>query len=275
MAFLQVKNATIAVLSYILGTDSNGKTRRMAVIDSEADVDDFFRAENGGGTRGVPAALAAEGMDKTNTENPLVPSSIAGLLGKGSDIASAATITLVSDGNYSHVTGTVAITDIDYAVGGRPFWVCFDDALTLTHNGTTLILPGGQNILTAASDTALIVLESGDNVRVLQYNRNSLAYTAVSPSAGNVAINGAAVRPNISVAGSSALDFNSLTNLVTGMDYYVEVSMTGGPYAITATGADRTFNFGSGVSVPSGKGAQLLIKDNGTQKTVTFCGYRD
>lgn len=192
MAFLQIKNATIAtVLAYILGTDSDGKTRRMAVIDSEADVDDFFRAENGGGSRGVPAALAAEGMDKTNVENPLVPSSIAGLLGKGSDIASAGTITIPDDGNYFHITGTTSITDIDYTTGGRIVILVFDDALTFTHNSTTLILPTGANITTVAGDAAIVVLESGDNVRVPFYMKkngqalassSSIPFTAASAS---------------------------------------------------------------------------------------------
>jgi hypothetical protein len=45
----------------------------------------------------------------------------------------------------------------------------FEGALTLTHNATSLILPGGANITTAAGDTALIVSEGAGNWRCVNY----------------------------------------------------------------------------------------------------------
>jgi hypothetical protein len=97
---------------------------------------------------------------------------LATAFGKGADVASAGTITLGSQAYY-HITGTTTITDIDFtdAVDGRMVTLIFDGALTLTHNATTLKLPGGANITTAAGDRALFVEDSGDNVTCLYYQR--------------------------------------------------------------------------------------------------------
>lgn len=91
---------------------------------------------------------------------------------KGSDVASAATITLGNSGYY-HITGTTTITDIDFNVprDGRWTILVFDDALQLTHNATTLVLPTGANITTAAGDSCCVVQDSGDNVKVVWYMR--------------------------------------------------------------------------------------------------------
>lgn len=89
---------------------------------------------------------------------------------KGAAVASAATVVLTA-GAIQHITGTTTITDVDFdsANDGNFAWVVFDGALTLTHNATTLILPGGANITTAANDRALFYQDSGDNVYCLAY----------------------------------------------------------------------------------------------------------
>lgn len=96
---------------------------------------------------------------------------------KGADVASAGTITL-GDGAYFHITGTTTITDIDFATpwDGRIARLTFDGVLTLTHHATTLILPSGQNIITAANDSCTIVQESGDNIRMTQYEQATTQY---------------------------------------------------------------------------------------------------
>jgi hypothetical protein len=90
---------------------------------------------------------------------------------KGSDVVSAATLTLGSQ-RYYHITGSTGpITDIDFtdAVDGRWAWLIFDSTPTLTHNATTLKLPGGANIVAAAGDRALFVQDATDNVICLDY----------------------------------------------------------------------------------------------------------
>jgi len=137
---------------------------------------------------GFTAASTTEVLTGTNTTKGATPDAIAALWEKGSDVASAATISL-GEGGFFHITGTTTITDIDFATdkSGRHAILVFDGALTLTHNATTLILPGGANITTAAGDACLVVSEDGsDNVRVVWYQRAS--GKSVRPATQTIAI---------------------------------------------------------------------------------------
>lgn len=102
--------------------------------------------------------------------------------GKGAAIASATTISIGSAGFY-HITGTTTITDIDFTVAGDGRWAIleFDGALTLTHHATTLVLPGGASIGTAAGDTCMVVQDSGDNIHVVWYQRAAGAVVMLPP----------------------------------------------------------------------------------------------
>ena len=118
-------------------------------------------------------ATTTETLTGTDTARAVTPDSLAAIWEKGSDIASAGTIS-IGEGGFFHITGTTTITDIDFGTdkSGRHAWLVFDGALTLTHNATTLILPGAANITTAAGDSCLVVSENGtDNVRVVVYLR--------------------------------------------------------------------------------------------------------
>ena len=74
-------------------------------------------------------------------------------LAKGSDIASATTITIPTNGNFFDVTGTTTITGINTVAVGTEVVLQFDGALQLT-DGASFILPGG-NITTAAEDVGI------------------------------------------------------------------------------------------------------------------------
>lgn len=75
---------------------------------------------------------------------------------KGSDIASATTTDIgAATGEFVDVTGTTTITGLGTIAAGIVRTVRFTGALTLTHNATSLILPGGANITTAANDRAI------------------------------------------------------------------------------------------------------------------------
>jgi hypothetical protein len=118
-------------------------------------------------------ATTTETLAGTDGTRAVTPDGLAAYWEKGSDIASASTIS-IGEGGYFHVTGTTTITDIDFATdkAGRAAWLVFDGALTLTHNATTLILPTGADITTAPGDACLAVSEDGsDNVRVPVYLR--------------------------------------------------------------------------------------------------------
>jgi hypothetical protein len=89
------------------------------------------------------------------------------------DVASAGTTNLGAvNSNLVRITGTTAITSFGTAANCTRL-VRFAAALTLTHNATTLILPGGANITTAADDTMVVQSDGSGNWRVLSYHRAS------------------------------------------------------------------------------------------------------
>jgi hypothetical protein len=80
-------------------------------------------------------------------------------------VASAGTITL-PEGKYGHITGSTAITDVDFtlAVDGKWAIVEFDGAPLITHS-STLKCPGSTNYQIAAGDVGMFIQDVGDTVR--------------------------------------------------------------------------------------------------------------
>lgn len=99
-------------------------------------------------------------------------------------VASAATCDIggtAVQGAKVVISGTTTITLL--GTGTNKFrLVRFSGILTLTHNATSLILPGGVNITTAAGDTAIFLSDSTGNWRCWAYQ----------PAAGYAAL----ARPN-------------------------------------------------------------------------------
>ena len=123
------------------------------------------------------ASTTAQILTGTDTSTRATPDSIAALWEKGTNIASAATIT-IGEGGYYVVTGTTNIDTITFTqdVAGRKIWLRFNGALVL--NGTlsgaaNITLPTGASITTAAGDTACIVCEGTGFVRCISYQRAS------------------------------------------------------------------------------------------------------
>lgn len=93
---------------------------------------------------------------------------------KGADIASAGTTNIASaTGQFVHITGTTTITAFGTAAAGVERILRFAGSLTLTHNATSLILPGAANIVTQANDVARMVSEGSGNWRCTGYSRAS------------------------------------------------------------------------------------------------------
>lgn len=100
-------------------------------------------------------------------------------------VASAATCDIgASDEWKVAITGTTTITSFGSGTHRHRF-VRFAGALTLTHNATSLILPGGANITTAAGDTCIAASDGSGNWRVYNYQRAS-GKAVVPPSASEV-----------------------------------------------------------------------------------------
>jgi hypothetical protein len=93
---------------------------------------------------------------------------------KGSDIASASSIDLgAATGEFVDVTGTTTITSLGTVAAGIVRTVRFTGALTLTHNATSLILPGSANITTANGDVAMFRSLGSGNWKCVFYQRQN------------------------------------------------------------------------------------------------------
>lgn len=111
---------------------------------------------------------------------------------KGADIASATTTDLsAATGDYVDVTGTTTITGLGTANSGVEKTVTFTGILTLTHNATSLILPGGASITTAAGDSAIFKSRGSGNWQCISYTKASgqaLVAPTSNPFADDTAI---------------------------------------------------------------------------------------
>jgi hypothetical protein len=88
------------------------------------------------------------------------------------DVASATTTDIGAVASDKvRITGTTTITGLGTVTSGTRRTVRFAAALKLTHNATTLILPGSANITTAANDTADFVSLGSGNWFCVSYDR--------------------------------------------------------------------------------------------------------
>lgn len=79
------------------------------------------------------------------------------------------------------ITGAVTITSLGTVINCLRF-VRFAAALTLTHNATSLILPGNANIVTAADDTAIFMSNGAGNWRCISYQRQPASIVGLTPA---------------------------------------------------------------------------------------------
>lgn len=117
---------------------------------------------------------------------------------KGSAVASSGTTNIwATYDDFVHITGTTTITSFGTAPrAGAERTVIFDGALTLTHNATSLILPGAANITTAAGDRAIVRADTTANMIVVSYTKADgtavVATTGSYTQIGTITTTGAA-----------------------------------------------------------------------------------
>ena len=100
------------------------------------------------------------------------------------------------------IIGTTTITAFDNVASGLRRKVRFADALTLTHNGTSLILPSVANILTAADDTAEFISLGSGNWLCLDYKKADGAAIVATPA-------GLVLLASASPSAAASVDFTS------------------------------------------------------------------
>ena len=145
-----------------------------AFVKATADTDPFDAGD---------VQLLAEAVD-THTHGSTRGLPVVRFGVKGADIASAAALTLGTDGSYFHVTGTTTITSISTRAAGEIVVLEFDGALTITHHATALIMRNAANAVTIAGDIFTFVSEGSGNWREIL---NARAFDATVPTTSAVA----------------------------------------------------------------------------------------
>lgn len=225
---------------------SSGDIASGDYIDLVYDGTNFVWVNRGG----TSVASTTEQLTGTDANRASTPDSVSALWEKGSDVASASTLTL-GEGGYFHVTGTTTITDIDFgtAKDGRKAILVFDGVLTLTHNATTLICPTGASITTAVGDTCMVVQDSSDNMKIAWYQRASgapLVSSATGASCG-LSVKNNATTPN-SVLDISATELvvrnsDGLPVLLSNVSTSVNIATSGAGGLDTGTEANSTWYY--------------------------------
>lgn len=192
----------------------------MPVPTSITDLSTTASSNYPGGTDSVAANTGPDDYFRAHA------SIIRRLQAKGANVASAATVDLgaIADGSYVHITGTTGITSFGTVAAGVSRTVVFDGALTITHNATSMILPGAANITTAAGDVAEFVSEGSGNWRCKTYQTGGLGSVWVGTSNGYGSTN-TAIRRFLT------------TYLLSGTDItYADSEANGASFTINTTG---------------------------------------
>lgn len=183
-------------------------------------------------------------------------------------LASAATVAIgAAAANSILVTGPTAITAFDSIADGAVRRITFGGALVLTHNATSLILPGAANITTAAGDVAQFLSLGSGNWRCVSYMRangtpvvagtpssdepvnaqTGTSYTYVTGDKGKLIThsNAAAIAATLPQAGGSF-----------PAGWWVDVQNTGAG-TLTITPTTSTIDGGASLALPSGQGVRI------------------
>lgn len=188
-------------------------------------------------------------------------------------IASAATCDIgAKDAMSLDVTGTTTITSLGTVDAGIRKWLTFSGVLTFTHNATSLIIPGGASVTTAAGDVACVESLGSGNWRCLSYNKANGNAVAVN----TLLLDGSVSSPALAFASETGLGLYRIsaglmgfsqggTRIFSYSSTGVQVSMSGTTSAITlgTSGAYLTnginvagnIGVGSGIAVGGGFGA--------------------
>ena len=177
---------TVGTVYYVLAASRTSTTFSVSTSIGGSAVD---TTGAGSGTHSVytvtAASTAPAGTADTQVATTQFAATVAVAGGKFTDaidyatpvtIASAATTDIgAAASNVVNITGTTAITSFGTIDAGAVRVVNFSDALTLTYNATSLILPGSANIVTVAGDVAVFESLGSGNWQCVSYTkRNSV-----------------------------------------------------------------------------------------------------
>ena len=191
-------------------------------------------------------------------------------------VASASNVNLgfqTSDKIY--ITGTTTINSFGAALGGTRRQVRFEGALTLTYNATSMVLPGGASITTAAGDVLEAQCISTGNWRVIWYSRASGASLVSSGGVsdgdkGDITVSGSGATytiDNTAVSYAKIQNVSAASKLLgrgdSGSGSPQEITLGAG---LTMTGTTLSSSGGGGLS--DGDKGDITVSSGGTTLTV-------
>jgi hypothetical protein len=192
------------------------------------------------------------------------------------NVASASTVNLgFQDSDKIYITGTTTINSFGAALGGTRRNVRFEGVLTLTYNATSMILPGGTSIITAANDTLEAQCISSGNWRVVWYQRASGAALVSSGGVsdgdkGDITVSGSGATYTID---NSAVTYAKMQNVSAVSKLLGRNSGTTGPpeeitlgSGLTMTGSTLSASGGGGVT--DGDKGDITVTGSGATWTV-------
>lgn len=188
------------------------------------------------------------------TQYQLISNLRLNLLGTSTDLADSATPDLGTIASHNvNLLGTTTITafgssaSLIYPI----YFVKFAGIRTLTHNGTSLIIPGALNVTTAVNDVATLEYLGSGNWRVIGYQRaNGINLN----NGGNANIAG-----GFSVTSYNAGTKSSGTFTPSPLDGNLQYATNGGAHTLAAPTSDCAIN--------------ILYTNNASAGTITFSGF--
>lgn len=201
-------------------------------------------------------ASVTEVLTGTETAKFVTPDSLAAIWQRGSNITpSAGSVSLPSTGGGVFNIAAGNFSAISTGQGGRKVLFVFGGASVITHNATSMILPGGANITTEAGDVAEFTNEaaadaSGANWRMTSWQPDSASGTPI---------------PNYAASNAEQVTGSSLLKWVTPgtqhrhesavkswLNYAHDTATVNDSYAVTSVDDDGAGLFGVNMSITFG-----------------------
>lgn len=165
-----VASQTVDINGQLLILDANSDTFLDTSVDNTVKVfvggAEDFRVEANTFTALSGSSIVVASGNITVTSGDVALTAGRLLQSKGTNVASASTITVPTNGNVFDITGTVSITAFSTSQAGTLFYARFTGTgLNITYNATSMVTPWGRDYQTIPNEVmAFLSLGSGNYI---------------------------------------------------------------------------------------------------------------